>query len=104
MQSRLPFGRFSLLLFPQDEETTKEVTLYIRDDEIPEDDETLLVELVPDTDGVRVARPSTDDGRKVNPQRTDTTLNAEAAFVAHPMRPLLCDSLSHLFNVWGTTR
>lgn len=43
----------------------KRVMLYTIDDQIPEDDETLLVYIVPETDGVRVAQPSTDNGRQV---------------------------------------
>ncbi len=34
------------------------------DDQIPEDDETLLVYIVPQTEGVRVAQPSLDNARK----------------------------------------
>ena len=44
----------------------KKVTIYTIDDQTPEDDETLLVYIVPETTGVRVAKPSTDNGRKVN--------------------------------------
>ena len=43
----------------------KKITFYTVDDQIPEDDETLVVYIVPRTDGVRVAQPSTDNGRKV---------------------------------------
>ena len=44
----------------------KKVTIYTIDDQTPEDDETLLVYIVPETTGVRVAKPSTDNGRKVS--------------------------------------
>ncbi len=45
-------------------ETSKRVVLYTVDDQIPEDDETLLVYIVPQTEGVRVAQPSLDNARK----------------------------------------
>ena len=54
------------LSFLKDGETMKKITIYTIDDQIPEDDETLLVYIVPETTGVRVARPSTDNGRKVH--------------------------------------
>ena len=52
-------------IYRQDGETLKRIEILTLDDETPEDDETLLVYIVPETSGVRVARPSTDNGRKV---------------------------------------
>ncbi len=43
----------------------KKVTLLTIDDQIPEDDETLLIYIVPDTNGFRIAQPSVDNGRMV---------------------------------------
>ena len=58
--------------FKQNGETMKKVTIYTIDDQTPEDDETLLVYIVPETTGVRIAKPSTDNGRKVNEHNTIT--------------------------------
>ena len=60
------------IIFKQDGETMKKVTIYTIDDQTPEDDETLLVYIVPETTGVRIAKPSTDNGRKVNEHNTIT--------------------------------
>ena len=58
--------------FKQDGEIMNKVTIYTIDDQTPEDDETLLVYIVPETTGVRIAKPSTDNGRKVNEHNTIT--------------------------------
>ena len=44
-----------------------EVTVLVQDDPSAEDDEEFFVYLVPQTEGVRTARPSQDNGRKVSP-------------------------------------
>ena len=45
----------------QEREQQQTMTLYIRDDETPEDDEVFFVYVTAMTEGVRVAMPSTDN-------------------------------------------
>ena len=61
----------------------KKVTVYTIDDQTPEDDETLLVYIVPETTGVRVAKPSTDNGRKVNKHK----IASESTSTVHEVIP-----------------
>ena len=55
----------TLLICIQEEEVQRVVTVYTLDDETPEAAEVLFVYVHSLTEGVRVARPSTDKGLKV---------------------------------------
>ena len=50
----------------QEGQTEQAVRVFILDDRNPEDDEVFFVYLVSRTEGVRIAQPSIDNGRKVS--------------------------------------
>ena len=52
-------------MFDKDGESMTSVTLYIHDDTTPEDTEHVFVYVSALTEGVRVAMPNIDDGKKV---------------------------------------